>query len=163
MDTPATDRFALMSIKPQFARAILDGTKGIEFRKRRLAADIDTVIIYATLPLGMVIGAFQVVTYDVDHPSPLWERHKKHAGITRSAYRDYYRNTQHAVGIVVEQVVTLPDPVPLSQLRPGVRAPQSFAYLSWDDVCPDLKETVVPSIWEDPVVSTDLSMAGAMP
>ena len=45
-------RIALMSIRPQFAAAILDGSKRVEFRKRPLAADIGTVVIYATKPVG---------------------------------------------------------------------------------------------------------------
>lgn len=37
MATGTNGRIALMSIHPQYARAILDGTKEVEFRKRPLA------------------------------------------------------------------------------------------------------------------------------
>lgn len=142
MDTSAIERVALMSIKPQFALAILDGTKNIEFRKRRLAPDISTVIIYATLPIGSVIGTFTVAAYDEDRPTPLWERHRQHAGISRQAYRDYYKNSQRAVGIMVDKPFTLPEPIPLLELSDGVRPPQSFSYLDWSDLCAELRRDI---------------------
>ena len=39
-----------MSIHPVYANAILTGDKKVEFRKRRLAADVTHVLVYATAP-----------------------------------------------------------------------------------------------------------------
>jgi predicted transcriptional regulator len=119
-----------MSIHPQYADAILSGTKRVEFRKRRLAADVSTVVIYATQPLGRVVGIFEVVGHDVASPAELWDRHSTHAGISATGYRKYYAQAQSAVGILIGGVQRLPQPRPLSDL-PGVsRPPQSFSYLS---------------------------------
>ena len=63
-----------MSIRPQFAAAILDGSKRVEFRKRPLAADIGTVVIYATKPVGAVLGEFVVDGQAVGKPEELWVR-----------------------------------------------------------------------------------------
>ena len=118
-----------MSIKPQFADAILNGTKTVEFRKRRLAPDVTTVLIYATMPIGQVVGAFEIAGYDVASPTRLWERHKKHAGIARAPYRDYYRGTRQAVGLLVADARRLTRPVYLRDLDVALRPPQSFCYL----------------------------------
>lgn len=118
-----------MSIRPQFADAILDGTKSVEFRKRRLAPDVTTVLIYATMPTGQVVGAFEIAGYDIASPTQLWERHKEHAGIARAAYRDYYRGTRQAVGLLVRDARRLTRPVLLRELDDGLRPPQSFCYL----------------------------------
>ena len=130
MGAPAAGRVAVMSIKPQFAEAILDGTKLVEFRKRRLAPDVTTVLIYATMPVGRVIGAFEVAGYDVDSPTAVWERHKGHAGISRAGYRDYYRGAGSAVGIRVRDARRLARPLTLAEIDPSLPAPQSFVYLT---------------------------------
>ncbi len=51
----------LLSIKPEYAYRILDGTKRYEFR-RRVHRDprVHTVVIYATNPDGKELGAFSI-------------------------------------------------------------------------------------------------------
>lgn len=119
-----------MSIRPQFAEAILDLTKLVEFRKRRLAPDVSTVLIYATMPVGRIIGAFEVAGYDIASPTALWERHKRHAGIARNAYREYYQGTKEAVGILVKDARRLERPIRLTELDETLPVPQSFVYLT---------------------------------
>jgi predicted transcriptional regulator len=118
-----------MSIRPQFASAILAGTKRVEFRKRRLAPDVTTVLIYATMPVGRVVGAFEVAGYDVASPTAVWDRHKQHAGISRAGYREYFRGARAAVGILVADARRLAQPVRLTDLDERLTAPQSFVYL----------------------------------
>lgn len=129
MVAPATGRVAVMSIRPPYAEAILAGTKHVEFRKRRLAPDISTVLIYATMPVGRLVGIFEIAGYDVASPTALWDRHKGHSGIARSAYRDYYRGTRTAIGILVRDARLLPRPLKLTELDSALIAPQSFAYV----------------------------------
>jgi predicted transcriptional regulator len=119
-----------MSIHPQYADAILAATKRVEFRKRRLAADVSTVVIYATRPVARIVGTFEVLGHDVAAPEELWNRHSGHAGISATGYRAYYAQTSAAVGILIGAVQRLPEPRQLAEL-PGVsRPPQSFSYLS---------------------------------
>ncbi len=121
-----------MSIHPAYADAILAGIKRVEFRKRRLAPDVSTVLIYATLPVGRMIGAFEVLGHDVAPPDELWDRHSQHAGISKTGYREYYAQTQAAVGILIGRVQRLPQPRMLTELHGLSRPPQSFSYLSAD-------------------------------
>lgn len=132
MGAPGAGRVAVMSIRPQYAEAILDGTKLVEFRKRRLAPDVTTVLIYATMPVGRVVGAFEVAGYDIASPSSVWERHKGHAGISRAGYRDYYRGARSAVGILVKDPRRLARPLTLAELDEALPVPQSFVYLTID-------------------------------
>jgi len=127
--TPAAGRVALMSIRPEYAERLLDGSKRVEFRKRRLAGDVTTVLIYATMPVGRIVGVFEVDGYDIASPSALWERHKSHAGISRSGFRRYFSRHRLAVGILVRDARRLDRPVPLSELDATLRPPQSFRYL----------------------------------
>jgi predicted transcriptional regulator len=119
-----------MSIHPRYADAILAGTKRVEFRKRRLAPDVSTVVIYATQPVGRIVGTFEVLGHDVAPPAELWDRHGAHAGISVTGYDEYYAQTPAAVGILIGSVQRLSQPRPVTDL-PGVnRPPQSFCYLS---------------------------------
>ncbi|WP_206330479.1 ASCH domain-containing protein [Modestobacter sp. KNN46-3] len=119
-----------MSIHPRYADAILAGTKRVEFRKRRLAPDVSTVVIYATRPVGRIVGTFEVLGHDVAPPAELWDRHGTHAGISVTGYDEYYAQTPAAVGILIGSVQQLSQPRPVTDL-PGVsRPPQSFSYLT---------------------------------
>ncbi|HEY3548523.1 MAG TPA: ASCH domain-containing protein [Propionicimonas sp.] len=122
-----------MSIHPQYAERLLDGSKRVEFRKRPLAPDVTTVLIYATMPVGQLVGAFEIDGYDISSPSAVWETHKSHAGITRSDFRRYFSGHRRAVGILVRDARRLDRPLPLSELDDTLRPPQSFRYL---ELCP---------------------------
>ena len=123
------DRIALMSIRPQFAAAILDGSKRVEFRKRPLAADIGTVVIYATKPVGAVVGEFVVGEQAVGKPEELWVRFAGVAGIDRAGFLDYYDGAGQAVGIVIGRVNRYHQPRQLNEVDASGRPPQSFKYL----------------------------------
>ncbi len=60
MASAAIGRVALFSIHPQYAEAILAGTKSVEFRRTPLADDVTHVVVYATAPTKMVVGIFEV-------------------------------------------------------------------------------------------------------
>lgn len=47
----------ILSIKPRFARAIMDGSKRYELRRRIFKNEnVDTAYIYATSPVKKIIG-----------------------------------------------------------------------------------------------------------
>ena len=123
------DRIALMSIRPQFAALILDGSKRVEFRKRPLAADIGTVVIYATKPEGAVLGEFVVDEQAVGTPEELWVRFAEVAGIDRDGFFNYYDGAGQAVGIVIGRVKRYHQPRRLDEVDASGRPPQSFRYL----------------------------------
>ena len=50
----------LLSIKPEFAEKILNGSKRYEFRKQGFSKPVDMVILYATKPVGKIVGEFKL-------------------------------------------------------------------------------------------------------
>lgn len=118
-----------MSIHPVYANAILDGSKRVEFRKRPLADDIRTVLIYATSPVRRVLGHFTVAETVSATPDELWQEFGEHGGISEALFHRYYTGTERAVGLVVDQAHRLPAALPLDQIGPNISAPQSVAYL----------------------------------
>ena len=118
-----------MAIRPQFASAIFDGTKNVEFRRRPLAPDISTVIVYVTQPTGQIVGAFTVARQRLATPQSMWRRYRTNAGIDRASFFDYFTGTDVGVAIEIANPRLLADPVDLADVGPGIAVPQSYRYL----------------------------------
>lgn len=129
MGAGTTGRIALMAIQPPYAQAILAGDKAVEFRKRALASDVDTVLIYETAPVQRIVGSFTVADTVRLAPSSLWRRFGSVGSIARPDFMSYYDTHRTAIGLVVGDVVRFDAPVSLSELQPRPAVPQSFSYL----------------------------------
>jgi len=132
MGAEPAERVALMSIHTRWAEAIVDGRKQVEFRKRRLADDIRTVLIYATAPSSEVIGQFTVSNMVTDTPARIWEQFGHLGVIEKEAFFAYYGNAPTAVAIVVASAERFATPLTLGEFEPRPAVPQSFAYLPAD-------------------------------
>ena len=125
----AVGRVALFSIHPHYARAILDGSKQVEFRRQGLPADVTHVVIYATSPVQKVVGMFEVAGVDRMSPSQAWKLHGRVGGIEKTAFQRYYTKAEHAFVIRARNAQTFPTPFPLADLDENLRPPQSYVYL----------------------------------
>lgn len=120
----------LLSIKPEYAESILDGHKKFEFRKSIFRnSDVKTVVIYATMPVGKVVGEFEVDRVISLAPDDLWDMTKKYAGITRDFFDEYFSERSRGFAIGVKNPQRYDAPFSLSELLPGAVPPQSFRYL----------------------------------
>lgn len=120
----------LLSIKPEFAEKIFSGEKRYEFRKAIFKNQaVTTVVVYATLPVGKVVGEFEIESVLHDSPRSLWGRTKSFAGISRAYFDAYFRarSTAYAIQVKNPQRYSAPrDLAEISQSPP----PQSFMYLN---------------------------------
>ena len=123
-----------MAIQPRYAQAILRGDKHVEFRKRRLAYDIDRVLIYETAPTKRVVGMFTVGESVSQSPASLWRKFRRVGGISLTDFNSYFRGHVLGVGLTVVRVERFRRPVALDELGPSPSVPQSFAYLDEDVV-----------------------------
>ena len=73
----------VLSIKPQFANKIFDGTKKFEFRKAIFKnQNVTSVLVYASSPVQKVIGEFEIGEIFNFDLKTLWDKTKEHSGIT---------------------------------------------------------------------------------
>ncbi|WP_159281486.1 ASCH domain-containing protein [Rahnella variigena] len=120
----------LLSIKPEFAERILDGEKRFEFRKSIFRKEnIDTVVIYATMPVGKVIGEFEIGEIISSEPCELWKTTKKYAGISRGFFDSYFSERDIGFAIGVKNPIRYDTPLHLDDYLPGATPPQSFRYV----------------------------------
>lgn len=121
----------LLSIKPEFAEKILNGTKKFEFRKNVFKREgIKKVVIYSTMPVGKVVGEFEINEIIQETPELLWNKTKDFSGISREFFDDYYIGKENAVAIGVGEITEYDTPLCLSTLGKNIVAPQSYRYLS---------------------------------
>lgn len=71
----------LLSIKPQYAEMIIEGTKKYEFRTRKCRDDIRKIIFYATAPQSQVVGEAEIEDVLVGPPTEIWKKTKQGSGI----------------------------------------------------------------------------------
>lgn len=119
----------LLSIKPEFVEKILNGTKKFEFRKGIFKNDnVKSVVIYSTMPVGLIVGEFDIINIIEDNPVNLWRKTKKHAGISKHFFDSYFDRREKAFAIEIGNIRVYDNPIKLSSL--GVTAPQSYRYLN---------------------------------
>ncbi|NWD78912.1 ASCH domain-containing protein [Pseudomonas reactans] len=120
----------LLSIKPEYASKILSGEKRFEFRKVGFSNPaVHTVVIYATKPVGKIVGEFEVTNIYQDSPSKIWEQTKAFAGVNKKFFDSYYEGRTRAVAIAVGRVVAYDIPFDLKELDGPKSPPQSFCYI----------------------------------
>jgi len=120
----------LLSIKPEFAELILSGRKAYEFRRVRFRdTTVRSALIYATQPIGKIIGQFDIREVISGTPSTVWRKTKERAGVTHSLYSAYFHGRAVAHAFVVSNTRRFSRPLDLSEVVPSGVAPQSFLYL----------------------------------
>ena len=119
----------LLSIKPEFAYKIFDGTKKYEFRKQIFKdSSIKKVIVYSSSPEQKVIGEFKIDTILSDTPSAIWLQTRDYSGISQAFYDEYFRGRQNAYAIKVASTRIYEQKKNLSDFD-IIYPPQSFAYV----------------------------------
>jgi predicted transcriptional regulator len=120
----------LLSVKPEFANAILDGVKRFEFRRVLFSTrKVSRIVLYASSPVQRVIGDFQVSDILSLPPDDLWQITWSGAGISQEYFESYFRgkNLAHAIGVHNARRFARPRRLASHY---GIRLPpQSFCYL----------------------------------
>lgn len=125
-------RALFLSVKPRYARSILEGRKTAEVRRRFPDVPAGTVVVlYSSSPERAVLGTVRVKQTVRVEPSEVWERFSESINIDKEALAEYLAGAEASTVLEVEEPKTWNRPVPLRLLRDllGVEPPQSFRYL----------------------------------
>lgn len=118
----------LLSIKPIYAKVILEGKKQYEFRKSKPKEGIDRIVFYASSPQKQIVGEAAIDEILEGTPQEIWEIAKTAAGITKEFFFSYYSGKKRAVAFKLKDVIIYHPPKTLEDY--GINhAPQSFIYL----------------------------------
>ena len=121
----------LLSIKPEFVNEIMSGRKKFEYRKKVFKRkDITTIVVYATKPLGKVVGEFEVDEIIEDTLDILWQETKRYSDITKKFFDEYFKDRDSGFAIKIKSFTAYDKPIELSEYDPNLKvAPQSFCYV----------------------------------
>lgn len=118
----------VLSIKPEFANKIFDGTKRFEFRKAIFKNEnIKSVLVYSSSPVQKVIGEFQIEQIIKHDLETLWDLTKEFSGITEEYFYDYFADREHGFAIQIKKKTRFKTPKCLREDY-NLTPPQSFAY-----------------------------------
>lgn len=119
----------LLSIKPEYAFKIFDGTKKFEFRKVIFKKpNIKTVVVYASSPVQQVIGEFEIDDIFSLDPEVLWKMTKEYSGISEDFFFEYFAERQIAHAIKIKKTKIYKKPLSI-KVSFNVAPPQSYVYL----------------------------------
>jgi len=119
----------LLSIKPEYAEMIFNGTKKYEFRRSVFKnQNVKTVVVYASSPVQRVIGEFEIEKIINDDLHKLWNKTKEFSGISEVFFFEYFNNKEKGYAIKIKQTKRYIETLSL-QDDFNATPPQSFMYL----------------------------------
>ena len=118
----------VLSIKPEYANKIFDGSKKFEFRKSIFKNEnIKTILVYSSSPIQKVIGEFQIEEIIKHDLETLWDLTKEYSGITKEYFYEYFADKEQGFAIKIKTKTRYRKPKCLREDF-NLTPPQSFAY-----------------------------------
>jgi len=118
----------LLSIRPEYVDKILCGTKKYEYRKRLSTKKVDSIIVYVTAPQKRIVAEIEVLSTIGDSPTSLWEKTKNDAGISRTKFHEYFKNSKNAYAYKLGRINVF-EPAKYLKDYGIMNPPQSFIYI----------------------------------
>lgn len=130
-------RIVFLSIKPEHAEAILDGSKRYEYRRQPPVADPPfTMLLYATDGVGDVVGAALVDDVIRDNAHAVAKATVDATPQTTDDVLEYFDGKREATALKIRHAVRVEPPVEDVEIRkawPDFTVPQNFRYVTEDD------------------------------
>ena len=127
------DRMVLLSLKPRFAEAILEGVKTVELRRAEPKIETPTLaLLYVASPVRSLIGTCIITSVWSADLGDLWRKHEREVGLPYHEFQQYFKGVDKGTALALAEPQTFSRKIHLQDLRAkrgGFRPPQSFAYV----------------------------------
>jgi len=124
-----------LSIHPEFVRAIIEGRKTVELRKRRPGAPIgSSVVIYATTLQCQVVATATLSKIEIASPRLLWKRVSRAASVTKSQFDFYFHESELGVGLHLKSVKVFLEFQNHFRCENSVKHKANFSHLNNSDI-----------------------------
>ncbi|WGI17942.1 hypothetical protein [Methanonatronarchaeum sp. AMET-Sl] len=125
----------LLSIKPEYAKAIFSGEKEYEFRRKIFKRNnINKIYLYSNSDEQKIRGYFTFGKILKGEPKEIWEKVKNKAYISEEKFFNYFKGTNTAYAIKIKKVKEFPSPIDPFKELDNFNPPQSFQYISDQDL-----------------------------
>jgi len=121
---------ALLSIRPEYVDRIKSGEKLYEYRKRIFKREVESVVIYSTMPEGKIVGEFYFDEVLEDTPKKLWDMTRENSGITQEFFMEYFNGCERAFAFKIREYKAYSKPINPKDIFDDFKAPQSYKYLN---------------------------------
>ncbi|RAJ11110.1 putative transcriptional regulator [Chitinophaga skermanii] len=121
----------LLSIKPEFVEKIFSGEKKFEYRKAIFTnKDVNKIVVYATMPVGRIVGEFLIEDILTSSPKAIWNKTKEFSGVQYDFFKSYFDGRDKAYAIKIGSPILYAEPIDPKDMNAQFVTPQSFMY--WD-------------------------------
>ncbi|CAI9122318.1 hypothetical protein [Brytella acorum] len=121
----------LLSINPVHVKNIMKGIKKFEFRRKIFARkNITTVVIYSTMPVGKIVGEFDIEEIFEDEPERLWESTAQGSGISKDFFDAYFDGREKGYALKIGELRIFDEPIVPSDIIEDFTPPQSYMYIT---------------------------------
>lgn len=129
----------LLSIKPEFVDEIFRGKKRFEYRRTIFKReDVKKVIVYATKPIGLIVGEFYIEQIIKESPQLLWEKTSEQSGISKTFFDEYFEGKEIGFALKIKSPQLYEKPIDPTLKDKSFVAPQSFKYIE-DEIDKELE------------------------
>lgn len=119
----------ILSIKPYYAKKILNGEKTYELRRTIFKnPNIKKIIIYASSPISRIIGEFDIENIIHEELTQLWKTTKESSGVDKDFFDSYFKDKEKGYAIKVKSIKKYKESFDIKE-KYGIVAPQSFSYI----------------------------------
>jgi len=120
----------LLSIKPKYVKALIEGEKRFVFRREIFKhREVNRGYIYASSPVKKIVAMFDIGDILEDDPVHLWDNVKDYAGINDLDFFQYFKGKSKAYAIKIQHLQKFDHPIDPWKTLPRFVPPQSFCYL----------------------------------
>lgn len=120
----------LLSIKPEFVKDIFEGEKLFEYRRSIFKmTDISKVVVYATMPVGKIVGEFRIERIIEDSPQEIWRKTSKVSGLSKKRFDQYFKGKKTGFALQITEPRLYENPIDPRIHNETFVAPQSFRYI----------------------------------
>lgn len=81
----------LLSIKPKYVERIFSGNKRFEYRKVIFKKNVNTLVIYATKPIGKIVGEIRIAKIYKDTPENIWIKTQPFSGMNHDDFLHIFK------------------------------------------------------------------------
>jgi predicted transcriptional regulator len=128
----------LISLAPAYTKAILEGTKTVELRRRRVHAEAGTrVWLYSKVPTARIEGTARIERIQEGNLKGLWTEFSDEVGISKTEFEEYFKGCNRGYAIVlagVRAAVPARDLKTMRRKLAGFHPPQFFKRLQPEEV-----------------------------
>lgn len=128
----------LISLLPSYTRAILEGKKTVELRRRRVHAAVGTrVWLYSKTPTARIEGVARIQHVHEGGLRGIWSEYSSQVGVSKKEFEDYFKGCDKGCAIVLVEARAIFPAVDLKTVRNrlgGFQPPQFFKRLNSREV-----------------------------